>query len=422
MEEFGDRLIFRAKDREFEAHPSSYTEPYIQKHEALNLESRVTNTTPMRHKNESPMEALKRRETRKSISSSPILGLDNYELKVTEISQSSDYRESGLKKLKSGSLESIARWEKENEFLYALIEDESDWLTRLFPEENITPDNFFSELEDGVVLCKLARLCQNFAEDYGKAQNIKIPSFVITIHARHKCRGRLGQFMSRENVELFLNWCRKHKIPEPLLFESNDVVEKTEKDGLREGAREIVLCLMEVARLGVKFGVQPPKLILLEKEIEEEELFDTSLDGSISPGSVDSGVETSELEMLQNYYGDRNGSFEGSDNNMSFDVDEETPSEGGHGRDTVDSGHRGSITSEGDTSGLDSDRSTKRRRKFGAKSKQNRGKNNKNKDQTKGDKNFVKSELHDKVCLQQGLFRNLLQILLLILTEFKRIN
>ena len=98
MEEFGDRLIFRAKDREFEAHPSSYAEPYIQKHEALNLESRVANTTPLRHKNESPMEALKRRETRKSISSSPILGLDNYELKVTEISQSSDYRERGLKK------------------------------------------------------------------------------------------------------------------------------------------------------------------------------------------------------------------------------------------------------------------------------------------------------------------------------------
>jgi len=170
------------------------------------------------------------------------------------------------------------------------------------------------------VLCKLARLCQNYAESYGKSNKIKIPNFHITIHPRHRCRGRLGQFMSRENVTLFLKWCRVHKIPEPLLFESNDVVEKTEKDGQREGAREIVLCLMEVARLGVKYGVQPPKLILLEKEIEAEELLDNCMDGNISPSSVDSGYDINDLEL----------SFQGND---SVDSAATTPHKTNH-RDT----------------------------------------------------------------------------------------
>ena len=37
--------------------------------------------------------------------------------------------------------------------------------------------------------------------------------------------------------------------------------------GLREGAREIVLCLMEFARYEVKFGMNAPKLIMLEEEM-----------------------------------------------------------------------------------------------------------------------------------------------------------
>ena len=263
--------IYRIKDRLFTAHPSSFRRNSFEESKAS--VKFVNAPSPLRHTNESASETLLRRERRKGITSSPVTPSL---IELDEVAETLTYRESGLKKLKSGSRESIARWEKENEFLFTLIEDECDWLSRLFPEEKIDSGFFFQYLEDGVLLCKLSKLCQSYSDEYASRNNMPLRTFNIVIHPRTKCRGKIGQFMSRENVELFLKWCRHHNIPEPLLFESNDVVEKTEQDGLREGAREIVLCLMEVARLGVKWGVEPPKLIQLEQEIEQEERLDVA--------------------------------------------------------------------------------------------------------------------------------------------------
>ena len=166
-----------------------------------------------------------------------------------------------------------------------MIEDESEWLAELFPDEIIAPEFFFFALEDGVLLCKLANLIQEYAEQYGKENNIEIPECHLKYHPRSKTRGQLGQFRARENVTAFLGWCRKHQVPEVILFESNDVVQT---EDLREGAREVVICLMEIARRSFRYGVKPPKLIILEKEIDEEE----RTEGLGSPYSVDSGVDT----------------------------------------------------------------------------------------------------------------------------------
>ena len=196
-------------------------------------------------------------------------------------------------RLKSRSWSSIRRWEKENELLFAMIEDESEWLAELFPEEIIAPEFFFFALEDGVLLCKLAKLIQQHADGYGKKHGIEIPKYDIKFHPRNKTRGQIGQFRARENVTEFLSWCRKHHVPEVILFESNDVVQTEE---LREGAREVVICLMEVARRSLKYGVKPPKLILLEKEIEEEE----RRNDYERQNSIDSGVDTENDINLHN--------------------------------------------------------------------------------------------------------------------------
>ncbi len=46
--------------------------------------------------------------------------------------------------------------------------------------------------------------------------------------------------------------------------------------------RSVVLCLLDVGRIGYKFGLEPPSLIRMEKEIEREEQLET---GSMTSSS-----------------------------------------------------------------------------------------------------------------------------------------
>ena len=174
-----------------------------------------------------------------------------------------------FRRLKTNSIQSYKRWEKENELLYAMMEDESEWLTKLFPDVVITPEFFFYALEDGSLLCRLANYIQEKAELYSRKQNVPVPGKKFRYHTMSKCGKEIKLFRSRENVQQFLTWCRSHGIPEAILFESNDVVQV---DDYREGCRGVIICLMEIVRRTAKFELDElPQLIRMEKEIEEDE-------------------------------------------------------------------------------------------------------------------------------------------------------
>ncbi|XP_053211098.1 probable serine/threonine-protein kinase DDB_G0282963 isoform X2 [Panonychus citri] len=76
-------------------------------------------------------------------------------------------------------------------------------------------------------------------------------------------------FYARDNVSNFIKWCRKLNVRECVLFESEDLV-------LHNNPKNVVLCLLEVARIACKkFSFTPaPGLVQFEQEIDAEEKAD----------------------------------------------------------------------------------------------------------------------------------------------------
>lgn len=103
-------------------------------------------------------------------------------------------------------------------------------------------------------------------------------------------------FFSRDNMENFIKFCRSLGVHDNLLFESDDLGNIPLSIDihrmllfdilmavvvLHNQPRNVILCLLEVARLATRFGIEPPGLIQFEKEIAEEER-DHSADSGLS--------------------------------------------------------------------------------------------------------------------------------------------
>nr|CAH7747735.1 unnamed protein product [Callosobruchus chinensis] len=84
-----------------------------------------------------------------------------------------------------------------------------------------------------------------------------------------------GTFFARDNVSNFINWCRNAlKIIECLLFESDDLI-------MRKNEKHVILCLLEVARRGAKFGMLAPMLVQMERQIDREIAADQKKNGGL---------------------------------------------------------------------------------------------------------------------------------------------
>ncbi|XP_064546615.1 GAS2-like protein pickled eggs [Drosophila montana] len=171
------------------------------------------------------------------------------------------------------------------EYLEAMKEDLAEWLSTLYPELSINAENFMDRLDTGVALCKHANYVRQAAEDYLARRQARNKSMTRSMtsglagpilalgNVHYLPAAKSGTFFARDNVSNFITWCRKSlKIIECLLFETDDLI-------MRKNEKHVILCLLEVARRGAKFGMLAPMLVQMERQIDREIAADNKANG-----------------------------------------------------------------------------------------------------------------------------------------------
>lgn len=167
--------------------------------------------------------------------------------------------------IQSAASKSIRPFRSSEEYLDAMKEDLAEWLNTLY-DLDVQVENFMDVLETGYDLCQHANNVNRIALEYQQlhpesAARMRIPQKEVVFQAKNVVP---GSFIARDNISNFIQWCRQELgIQDVLMFETNDLV-------LKKNEKNFVLCLLEVARKGSKFGMLAPMLIQMEEEIEEE--------------------------------------------------------------------------------------------------------------------------------------------------------
>ncbi|XP_011144168.1 GAS2-like protein pickled eggs [Harpegnathos saltator] len=196
-----------------------------------------------------------------------------------------------------------------DEYLLAMKEDLAEWLNALYPELRINIDNFMDRLDTGVALCKHANNVRKAAADYvarRQARKISMTRSITSALALPMSQlsdvaflpnAKAGTFFARDNVSNFIGWCRNSLgIIECLLFETDDLI-------MRKNERHVILCLLEVARRGAKFGMLAPMLVQMERQIDRELAAENKANGASNEDSDDEYADDMQEEVPCLIYG-----------------------------------------------------------------------------------------------------------------------
>ncbi|RUS81112.1 hypothetical protein EGW08_011098 [Elysia chlorotica] len=153
--------------------------------------------------------------------------------------------------------------ELQGELFLSLKEDIAEWITKTLGDDvQIDAQNFIHALDTGVILCTLSMAIEERAREAYRQGVIKEPLPDYKLHCNKTAKS--GTWFARDNTANFLKWCRTFGMTDETLFDSEDLVTHHQE-------RQVIYCLMELARLGARFGLEPPTLISMEKEIDNEE-------------------------------------------------------------------------------------------------------------------------------------------------------
>lgn len=158
--------------------------------------------------------------------------------------------------------------------LLPIREDIAEWLSRLLGTD-LQEDHLFDSLQTGTLLCQAACIiCQkaskasateNWSPTHSTSLSPKCRCSTLPNPPRYFPHAHPGSFLARDNAANFISWCRALGVQETCMFESEGLV-------LQREPRNVLLCLLEVARIAVRYGVSPPELVRLEKDIEHGEM------------------------------------------------------------------------------------------------------------------------------------------------------
>ena len=108
----------------------------------------------------------------------------------------------------------------------------------------------------------------------------------------------------------FLYFRKSLQIFECLLFETDDLI-------MRKNEKHVILCLLEVARRGAKFGMLAPMLVQMERQIDREIAADNKMNASIYDSSstqTDNCSTTNQTISISNENEDYESDSEDEDN------------------------------------------------------------------------------------------------------------